>query len=199
MVLVALLLITAGVGVWTYRSEIGGLISPGPNFSSPSPAPAPVSSILAAVPATGPVANPKLLARTSDDLQPRGVGAADAKGKPLPFNLVEEPATPEEPEGNLPEKLSTIKILEGDEIKRIEKQLVARQKLDEASVIRDYLNSSQISGVRVAGPMSKMLFNGEVYQVGETVRENPRITIQKITTARLIFEDQQGNQYSVKY
>ena len=196
MIIVALLVISAGVGVWAYWPQIEGLISPGPAIPprAPAPAPAPV-----AVSPAEPAANPKLRTRSSAGLEPRTDGAVDAKSKPLPFNLVEEAAAPEEPEGNLPEKLNTIKILEGDEIKRIEKQLVARQKRDEPSVIRDYLNSSQISGVRVAGPMSKLLLNGQVYQVGDTVRESPKVTIQKITTARVIFKDQQGNQYPVKY
>jgi len=195
MIIVALLVISAGVGVWTYWPQIEGLISPGPKAPPPAPAPAPAPA--AASPEPVVAAEPsKLRTRTPLGLQPREGAVAEAK--PLPFNLVEE-ATPEEPEGNLPEKLNTIKILEGDEIKRIEKQLVARQKKDEPSVIRDYLNSSRISGVRVAGPMSKLLFNGEVYQVGQMVREAPRVMIRKITTARVIFEDQQGNEYPVKY
>ena len=198
MIIVALIVISAGIGVWTYWPQIEGLISPGSKI--PPPVPASALGTGASVPASSaePAANPKLRTRSSAGLQPRADGAVDAK-KTLPFNLVEEAAAPEEPEGNLPEKLNTIKILEGDEIKRIEKQLVAKQKQDEPSVIRDYLNSSQISGVRVAGPMSKLLLNGQVYQVGDTVRESPKITIQKITTARVIFKDQQGNQYPVKY
>ena len=195
MLIVALLVISVGAGVWTYWPEIEGLISPGPKITPPTPT---TDSPAHASP-TEPVANPKLRTHSSAGLQPRAGGAPDAKGKPLPFNLVEEATAPEELEGNLPEKLNTIKILEGDEIKRIEKQLVARQRSDEPSVIRDYLNSSRISGVRVAGPMSKLLLNGQVYQVGDTVRESPKVTIQKITTARVIFADQKGNQYPVKY
>jgi len=197
MIIVALLVISAGFGVWTYWPQIEGFLSPGPK---PLPAPVAASSpVPAPTPAAESSVPPKLRTSSSMGLQPRGESGVNPKAKPMPFNLVEEAATPEEPEGNLPEKLNTIKILEGDEIKRIEKQLVARQKMDDATMIRDYLNSSRISGVRVAGPMSRLLLNGQVYQVGDTVRESPKITIQKITTARVIFKDQQGNQYPVKY
>lgn len=201
MIIVFLLLISAGVGVWTYWPQIEGFISPGPkSFPQPAAAVAPASAPAAATPAPAPGASPKLrTAAPKLGVQEVAVAAKAGDGKQLPFNLVEEAAAPEEPEGNLPEKLNTIKILEGDEIKRIEKQLVARQKRDDESVIQDYLQSSRISGVRVAGPMSKLLLNGQVYQVGDTVRESPKVVIRKITTAQVIFQDQTGKQYPVKY
>lgn len=115
-----------------------------------------------------------------------------------PAVVVEEPA-PEEPEGNLPEKLSPIRITEGEEMKRMERQIMARKQLDEPAAIQEYLRAARIDGVRVAGPMSKLIFNGQIYQVGDTVSEQPRVTIRKITQAQVVFQDPKGNEYPVKY
>jgi hypothetical protein len=71
--------------------------------------------------------------------------------------------------------------------------------MDDASVIREYLRGTQIGGVRVSGTMSKLLLDGQVYLVGDTVRESPRVTIQKITKAEVIFVDEKGNQYPLNY
>lgn len=115
-----------------------------------------------------------------------------------PVVVIEEP-TPEEPEGNLPEKLIPIRITEGEEMKRMEKQIMARKRLDEPAAIQEYLRAARIDGVRVAGPMSKLIFNGQIYQVGDTVSEQPRVSIRKITQAQVVFQDPKGNEYPVKY
>jgi len=187
--IVVLLLISAVLGVWTYWPQILEFVSPGPKHKINLNANRPPSKEAA----------PKLRTVSSAaTVQPRVSGAPEGQDQPK-TTLLTEDATPEEPEGNLPEKLNTIKISEGDEIKRLEKQLVAQRKTDEPSAIWDFLRMARISGVRVAGPMSKLLFNGQVYEVGESVRDTPRITIQKITTAQVIFSDLQGNQYPIKY
>jgi len=98
---------------------------------------------------------------------------------------LEDSAT-DEPEGALPEKLTPITIAEGEETKRMEKQILARQRRDEPSVIQDYLRMVRIGGVRVAGPMSKLILNGQVYQVGDVIQDNPKVVIKKIINLEII-------------
>jgi hypothetical protein len=192
VVIVVLLVISALAAVWTYWPQIERLIGGGAKRQAPGP------GAMTSSPVAPPA--PKLRTATPQiDLQ-QGEPSVKAVGeKKASFNLVEEAELAEEPEGALPEKLNTIKILEGDEIKRIERQLVARRKMDDASVIREYLRGTQIGGVRVSGTMSKLLLDGQVYLVGDTVRESPRVTIQKITKAEVIFVDEKGNQYPLNY
>ena len=188
MVIVILLVISAGVGVWSYWPEISKMISPS------APPMAPVAPAERRDQLGLPLA-PKLRG-SSPELKPRVGGVVSSGPRVLP--ALEDSAT-DEPEGALPEKLTPITIAEGEETKRMEKQILARQRRDEPSVIQDYLRMVRIGGVRVAGPMSKLILNGQVYQVGDVIQDNPKVVIKKITTAQVIFQDQQGNQYPVKY
>ena len=190
-VILGLLAVSIAVGVWTYWQDILQLLSPGPKIVQVAP-PAPPGGTQFAP-------NPQLRVRGAV----AGIGPRDGKviAAPVaapPAVVVEEPA-PEEPEGNLPEKLSPIRITEGEEMKRMERQIMARKQLDEPAAIQEYLRAARIDGVRVAGPMSKLIFNGQIYQVGDTVSEQPRVTIRKITQAQVVFQDPKGNEYPVKY
>lgn len=190
-VILGLLVVSIVVGVWTYWQDILQLVSPGPKIVQVAP-PAPTGGTQFAP-------NPQLRVRGAvPGIGPREGKVAAPLTPPPPPVVAEEP-TPEEPESNLPEKLKPIRITEGEEMRQMERQIMARKRRDEPAVIQEYLRAARIDGVRVAGPMSKLIFNGQIYQVGDTVSEQPRVSIRKITQAQVIFQDPKGNEYPVKY
>ena len=118
------------------------------------------------------------------------------------LNLVSEKEAPVEILGvALPEKLNSIKVGQKVPSKAEEKaKFMAEQaKKDRQSRTREFLQDSQVSGVRLAGKKSRLLMNGSVYHLGDIVSTELKLKIHKMSSTEVIFEDDTGKSYPLHY
>ena len=98
--------------------------------------------------------------------------------------------------------LGTVKItaaeVAGEEQKTEEEKGEGAEQSQE-EVIRKFLESAKIDGVRTAGKDSKMLFNGVIVEQGDLVAPRLGLRLVRITAQRILFEDDQGNVYPIRY
>jgi hypothetical protein len=118
------------------------------------------------------------------------------------LNLVSEKEAPTESLGvAIPEKLNSIKVGQKVPSKAEEKaKFMAEQaKKDRQSRTREFLQDSQVSGVRLAGKKSRLLMNGSVYHLGDIVSTELKLKIHKMSSTEVIFEDDTGKSYPLHY
>ena len=209
VVIVALLLISAGAGVWTYWPDLQRLLAPNPIPSTASTTPLPSAPL--AVPAVAqkteePKHAPARLAIQSSRLAVpvlnKNTQEIAKQAQNTELNLVDEnlPIEIENSEA-LPEKLNPVSV--GKKVpSRAEeraKMMAEEAKKDITARTREFLHDSEIAGVRLAGKMSRLLFNGRVYNLGDTVGSEIKVKITKMTPTEITFEDGQGKVYPVHY
>lgn len=212
ILIIVLLIVSVGVGVWTYLPNLQGLLDPKPAVATP-PASLPPPSA-PSIPVTSRMevevkkkAEPVL---SAGRLSLSGIRNSSVEGesndKAYRLNLVQEgevqdSSANENKEQFLAEKLNPIKVAARVPSKAVEKarMLAEKKKGDMENRTRLFLQDAKISGVRLAGKMSRLLFNGEVYQLGDQVGHEMKLTIQSMTPTQIIFEDEKGKVYPVHY
>jgi hypothetical protein len=206
ILIIVVLIVSLGFGVWTYWSDLMQVIMPKPAVKSSLPvqtisqdkspslrisSPTPVQADVRASPVQSTLAKNK-----GDD------GFKESKGEEPLLNLVNENTPPvEDVAGILPEKLNPIKVGQKIPSKAEEraKRMAEQAKKDIQTRTREFLQDSEIAGVRLAGKLSRLLFNGKVYQLGDTVGTDIKLKIQRMTSTEIIFEDEKGTAYPVHY
>ena len=98
--------------------------------------------------------------------------------------------------------LGTVKIsaaeVVGDE-RTSEAKKETETELSSEENIRKFLESSTIEGVRMAGKDSKLILNGVIYEQGEAVAPSLGLRLNRITVNKVIFQDEKGNYYPLRY
>lgn len=98
--------------------------------------------------------------------------------------------------------LGTVKISAAEaagEERASEARQEAETELSLVEKIQKFLESSTIEGVRMAGKDSKLILNGVIYEQGEAVAPYLGLRLNRITTSRIIFQDEKGNYYPLNY
>lgn len=216
VVIIVLLILSAGVGVWTYLPNLQGLL--GPKASPATPAAPSLQSSSPSVMATNRVEPDEKKKMESYNVSGR-LSLATVKSPSVDRKSNEESSTlnlvnegevqdssskdgkEELKEQFMAEKLNPIKVAARVPSKAVEKarMLAEKKKGDMENRTRLFLQDAKINGVRLAGKMSRLLFNGEVYQLGDQVGNEMKLTIQSMTPTQIIFEDEKGKVYPVHY
>lgn len=215
ILIIVLLIVSVGVGVWTYLPNLQGLL--GPKASPAAPAAPSLQSSSPSV-ATNRVEVDEKKKSEASNVSGR-LSLAAVKGPSVDSKSNEESSTlnlvnegevqdssskdgkEELKEQFMAEKLNPIKVAARVPSKAVEKarMLAEKKKGDMENRTRLFLQDAKISGVRLAGKMSRLLFNGEVYQLGDQVGHEMKLTIQSMTPTQIIFEDEKGKVYPVHY
>jgi hypothetical protein len=212
ILIIVLLIVSVGIGVWTYLPNLQELLDPKPavatpqaSFPPPSAPSNPVTSRVEAGVKKGaePVHSAGRLSMSA--LMNTSV-EGESNDKASRLNLVQEgevqdSSANDNKEQFVAEKLNPIKVAARVPSKAVEKarMLAEKKKGDMENRTRLFLQDAKISGVRLAGKMSRLLFNGEVYQLGDQVGHEMKLTIQSMTPTQIIFEDEKGKVYPVHY
>ena len=218
ILIIVLLIVSVGVGVWTYLPNLQGMLGPKASPAvpvAPSALAAPsIQSSSPSVMATNRVeADEKKKSEASNvsgrlSLAALKSPSVDSKSneESSTLNLVNEgevqdSSSKDGKEQFIAEKLNPIKVAARVPSKAVEKarMLAEKKKGDMENRTRLFLQDAKISGVRLAGKMSRLLFNGEVYQLGDQVGHEMKLTIQSMTPTQIIFEDEKGKVYPVHY
>jgi hypothetical protein len=222
ILIIVLLIVSVGVGVWTYLPNLQGLLGPKASPATPAAPSAPAAPSLQSsspsVMATNRVEAEEKKKSEASNVSGRLSLAAlkspsvDSKSneESSTLNLVNEgevqdssskDGKEELKEQFMAEKLNPIKVAARVPSKAVEKarMLAEKKKGDMENRTRLFLQDAKISGVRLAGKMSRLLFNGEVYQLGDQVGNEMKLTIQSMTPTQIIFEDEKGKVYPIHY
>jgi hypothetical protein len=222
ILIIVVLIISLGLGVWTYLPNLQELLSPKASPATPAAPSAPAAPSLQSsspsVMATNRVGAEEKKKSEASNVSGRLSLAAlkspsvDSKSneESSTLNLVNEgevqdssskDGKEELKEQFMAEKLNPIKVAARVPSKAVEKarMLAEKKKGDMENRTRLFLQDAKISGVRLAGKMSRLLFNGEVYQLGDQVGNEMKLTIQSMTPTEIIFEDEKGKVYPLHY
>ena len=212
IVILVLLIVSFGVGVWTYLPNLQGLLDPKPAVVAPpaSVPPPTAPSIPVTSRVEGEVKKRAEPVHSAGRLSLSAIRNSSVEGESREeasrLNLVEEAevqdaSANDKKEQFLAEKLNPIKVAARVPSKAVERArlLAEKKKGDMENRTRVFLQDAKITGVRLAGKMSRLLFNGEVYQLGDQVGNEVKLTIQSMTPTQIVFEDEKGKMYPVHY
>lgn len=76
-----------------------------------------------------------------------------------------------------------------------QEKATARQETEPNEAIIEWLSSSRITGVRLAGDASRVILNGEPFSVGDTVSYQLGLKVLVIQESRVLFVDDNGQRY----